>query len=199
MSGQNTSLLSPARRKGVSMEQAELLTHLHRLSACPPALEWVRGLDLAESWGWWKLCERPGWMLWLAVAVGTDARTMEALAGDFDAYAQERRDVGDVEGARVAAVAAYVTRKALDDPTTYSAAEAARLADKKRKLTDAHVNAAIECAAIVATRIPWAMIEAKLVEDEREREALAKATIQAGGIREWRKRVRGKRRTRRAA
>jgi hypothetical protein len=177
------------------MEQVELLGHLHRLSACPPAMEWAR----SQPGEWWTFCERPSWMLWLAVAVGVDPRTLEALAGDFDAYAQERRDVGDAEGVRVAAVAAYVTRKTLDDPTTYSAAEAARLSDKKRKLTDAHVNAAIECAAIVSTRIPWAMIEAKLVEDEREREARAKATIQAGGIREWRKRVRGKRRTRRAA
>ena len=184
------------------MEQVELLTHLHRLSACPPAMGWVR----VTKDGWWENCIRPSWQLWLAIAVGTDSRTMEALAGDFDAYAQERRDAGDVEGARVAAVAAYVTRKALDDPMTYSAVEAARLADKKRKMTDAHVNATVECAAIVAARIPWAIIEAKLVEDERERLARIKAVETTGELRERRrgpykrcKRIRGRRRVRRAA
>jgi hypothetical protein len=181
------------------MTQAKLLTHLHRLSACPPAMGWVRATD----GGWWENCIRPSWQLWLAVATGIDDRTLEALARDFDAYAQERRDAGDLEGARVASIAAYVTRKALDNLTTYDAAEASRLADKRVKLTEAHVNAAVECAAIIVARIPWAMIEAKLVEDERERLARIKAVETTGELRERRrgpyKRVRGRRRMRRAA
>lgn len=44
-------------------------TSLRNLDACPPAIEWVGKKSLKCAW---RKCDRPDWMLWLALHVRVD-------------------------------------------------------------------------------------------------------------------------------
>ena len=57
------------------MNATEFFEKLTILDACPAAIEWAEGKDLATAW---RSCERGDWMLWLAVKCGVELRPLTA-------------------------------------------------------------------------------------------------------------------------
>ena len=120
------------------MTRHDLITHLERMRACAPSIDWLRSIDCETAAECWERCDQIDWMLWLIermlprqVLVGLACDYAERVLPIAETWLREHRpDLADapreaIAAAREGRVTQEVLRRAR---ITYYAAEAAEAA-----------------------------------------------------------------------
>ncbi len=166
---------------------------LRQFGACAEAIRWFNGRDSKSAW---ETCERGDWMLWIATRIGVNRNSLVLAACDcagqaigsangdlvgplvvaIDAAASAAADAADAVAA--AATAADAADNAAD---AYAAASVAAndVADAANNVADVAADAAditdadearrqslLLSANLVRLRIPWEIIEQRIVAME---------------------------------
>lgn len=147
------------------MTKAELLTWMHKHTACSGAREWVEESSATTALEMWETCPRADWLLWCAPRIGIEkklivyaacqcARTVLHLvkAGEdrpriaietAEAWCRDEATIKQVRDAAAAADAAatYVTYVAYASSAAYAAAYSAYSASADASVASAAYSA----------------------------------------------------------
>lgn len=141
------------------MTNADLISKLRKLDACPEATAWCeqQALPLSELW---QRCDKPQWLLWLAGAVKIDQPTIVRCAADCARTALKYVPKDELRPLR----AIEAAEKWADNPTAQNraaarAAGAANAAAKDAARAAAWAAAGKKMCVLIKKRISAEMIE----------------------------------------